>query len=355
MNIGNVYKHVLYVGPNYKKPKGGIAAVLHAYSTGISPFYCVISTKGGKKIKLFTCYITAIFKYLYYLLKPSIKIVHIHGSSNGSFWRKAFLILIAKSFKKKIIYHIHGGGFKIFAKRHPKAVPFILGKCDIIIALSDFWKKYFEDELHCRSVYIIPNVIEEPHEDHGKRTNDICNFLFLGKVCHYKGIFDLLDTIGDKKEKYINKIKIYIGGGGEIERLNNTIEQYDLKEIVEYIGFVTGKKKENYLNDAHVFILPSYIEGVPISILEAMSYHLPVISTNVGGIPEILHDGEEGYIFEPGNKEQLAEKIDKILASNDERIKMGIRAFQISQPYIISNVLNELNSLYSKLLIKNDK
>lgn len=86
-----------------------------------------------------------------------------------------------------------------------------------------------------------------------------------------------------------------------------------------------------------------------------MSYHLPIISTNAGGIPEILHDGEEGYIFEPGNKEQLAEKIDKILVSNDERIKMGIRAFQTSQPYIISNVLYELNSLYSKLLIKNDK
>ncbi len=192
------------------------------------------------------------------------------------------------------------------------------------------WKNYFEDKLHCKSVYIIPNVIDESHEDQGKRTNDICKFLFLGKVCHYKGVFDLLDIIRNNKEKYVNKINLYI-------------------------GFVTGKKKENYLNDAHVFILPSYIEGVPISILEAMSYHLPIISTNVGGIPEILHDGEEGYIFEPGNKEQLAEKIDKILVSNDDRIKMGIRAFQISQPYIISNVLNELNSLYSKLLINNDK
>jgi glycosyltransferase involved in cell wall biosynthesis len=344
------YKRVLFIGPDCKQPKGGIASVLHTYSMIFCPFNFIASTKGGGMIRLFGCFILAFFKFIYYILNLRIKIIHIHGASYGSFWRKAVFILTAKIFRKKVIYHMHGGAFRVFAAKHTKIVPFILKKCDIIIALSEYWRSYFKDEMKCKNVAVVPNIIETPNEDHSIRPTDICNFLFLGKICDNKGIFDLIDVISKNKKKYVHRMNLYIGGEGEVARLKKIISEYKLDDIIKYVGFVSGERKVELLNKSHVYILPSYIEGLPISILEAMSYHLPVISTNVGGIPEILHDGVEGLVVEPGNRREIAEAIDAIISSEKIRNEMGCNGFKESINHFPSEVEKELNKLYSSLL-----
>ena len=341
---------VLYVGPACRYPKGGVASVLYAYSTMLDPFIFVATTKGGNAAKLLCVFVVAFFQFLWKLCNPTIKIVHLHGASNGSFWRKAILICFAKLFRKKIVYHIHGGGFKVFSKKHAHVVPYILKKCDVIVALSEHWKEFFEKEMKCKNVVVIPNVIEEPEEDHSFRKDDVCNFLFLGKICKEKGIFDLMDVLWENKNIFRNKLKLYVGGNGDKERLQGLITKYDIGDMVEYAGFVSGERKRQLLNNSHVYILPSYIEGLPISILEAMSYHLPVISTNVGGIPEILRDDVEGYIIEAGNKTQLKDAILKMVNMDDERLRMGERAFQTCRPYMPEKVKKELSILYSSLI-----
>lgn len=105
---------------------------------------------------------------------------------------------------------MHGGAFRVFAAKHTKIVPFILKKCDIIIALSEYWRSYFKDEMKCKNV-VVPNIIETPNEDHSIRPTDICNFLFLGKICDNKGIFDLVDVISKNKELLHISQKRFIG------------------------------------------------------------------------------------------------------------------------------------------------
>lgn len=103
-----------------------------------------------------------------------------------------------------------------------------------------------------------------------------------------KGIYDILDVLSEHREEFLNKLEFLFGGDGDVEQVQAIIREQNLNNIAKYQGWVSGIKKERLLNQADAYILPSYNEGLPISVLEAMSYSLPIISTTVGGIPEIL-------------------------------------------------------------------
>lgn len=109
-----------------------------------------------------------------------------------------------------------------------------------------------------------------------------------------------MKAIGDHKQELQNRIVLHIGGNGETDRLLSIIKELGIETLVRFEGWVDKEKKQYLLNLADVYILPSFIEGVPISILEAESYHKPVITTNVGGIPSIVQDRVSGVFVTPG-------------------------------------------------------
>ena len=343
-------KHILTIGVDYKKSRGGVATVEKTYSYFYKPFNHIATVKsGGKFVKLFAL-LYSLPLFLYYMFNTGIRIVHVHGASNASFWRKAFFILVAKCFKKKVVYHIHGGGFKEFSQRNRSLVQFVINRCDAIIALSDYWKDYFERELHAKKVYVILNPVQMPMEDHSKRDNEIVKFLFLGKIHKSKGIYDLLDVISVQKDKFKGKAKFIIGGFGEVERLKQQVTDCKINDLVDYQGWIEGDKKIKLLNDSHVFILPSYIEGVPICILEAETYHLPIIATKVGGVPSIVEHGINGYLLNPGDKDSLLEAIVEMIDNKERRNSMGENSYAFAEPHLVEFVEQQLEDLYDVLL-----
>lgn len=342
-------QNVLFLGIDYHIPKGGVASVEHVYSKFIYPFNFIRTVVNGNSLIKLIIFIEAFLRFLFYMcFKKNIKIIHIHGASNASFWRKSIFILIGKLFHKKIIYHIHGGGFAIFSQKHYKYVQYILTKCDCIIALSESWKKYFENTFKCNNVIIIKNVIEPPQKHfifHNKFT-----LLFLGRIGENKGFYDLLQVIKKNKDTYKNNLILFYGGDGEIEKSQKLINEYELSNIVQYQGWVSGEKKINLLNTADAYILPSYHEGLPISILEAMSYALPIISTNVGGIPEIVKNGENGFIVTPGDIQGIENAINTLMHNIDLRKQLGIKSYSMVQEHLPQYVSKQLNNLYNELL-----
>ena len=342
---------VILLGPPYKNPQGGIASVLFSYSKLFEKFNFIATTNMGNTTSNLLCFIKAILLFIYYLVFHNIKIVHIQGASKISFWRAAVLICIAKLLHKKTIYHIHGGGFKSFSLQHKKAISYVFSKCDVIVALSMNWKRFFEHEFNLDNVKIIPNIIETPQENHTNRNETIIQFLFLGKICNEKGIFDLIEAIDENKNFLIGKMKLIIGGNGETNRLERIIKDKKLDEIIQFVGWVNGKKKIETLNKSHVYILPSHIEVLPISILEAMSYHLPVISTRVGAIPDIVINNENGFLVNPRDKVALKNAISEMISFTPEkREKMGQQSFNLVQPYLSFHVEKILEDLYLSLL-----
>lgn len=339
---------VLTIGIDYRVVHGGVAAVENVYSTFYEPFNHVTTVVDYGAARKLMAFVKAYFQFWKWMIfHKEIEIVHVHGSSGSSFWRKRLFINIAKLFNKKIVLHMHSGRFVDFSKDHKKSVSNTLKKCDAVIALSEYWKDFFEKEFDYHKVTVVKNVIAKPifcKQEHKQFT-----LLFLGLIGFNKGIYDLLDVIDTHQEEFRGDLILKVGGNGEVEKLQELIAKKGISDIVNYEGWVSGDKKADLLNGADVYVLPSYKEGLPISILEAMSYSLPVISTRVGGIPEIIINGKNGFLINPGDKEALYESIIKLKNSEELRIKMGELSKPIVQEHLPQYVENQLKELYDSL------
>ncbi|MDF9796741.1 glycosyltransferase involved in cell wall biosynthesis [Catalinimonas alkaloidigena] len=362
----DIFDNVLYIAPHYKYWKGGISAVITEYKRSIKNFHYLPSTTSSNIFltALSFPFIILIFSFRL-LVSKKIKIVHIHGASKGSFYRKFVFFLIAKKFfSKKVVYHIHGAGYHLF---YGSASPFIkkrvrriINQSDCLIVLSAWWKDFFENEFNPPHIKIVPNIVAKPSKivlnskpylDEFNTQEKIINLLFLGRIGDRKGIFDLLKVLTDNKSFFETRCRLRVGGDGEVDKLLEYIKIHNLTEIVEYIGFVQGEKKNLILRESDIYVLPSYNEGLPISILEAMSYAKPIISTTVGGIPEIVHDRYNGTLFEPGNLEELKTALIELIDDSNLLETYGKNSYElVKDKHFPDSVKEILLELYDELI-----
>ena len=344
-------KEVLTIGPEFVPPKGGIAQCIATYQQAIfSDFRCLTNSCDGSFLKK-TCKALFSLKKLYWILATNseIKIVHIHTASYNSFKRSAWFVKAAKRMGRKVVIHIHGGGFREYYDKEKSFIQPIIDQCDALITLSPRWKMFFEKVVHHKNVHIVPNVIAYPLVKTVAKT-DVFHLLYMGHVTKAKGIFDLVEMLAKHKDEYRGKLILDIGGGMyEEEKLKRFISDNKMEDILRFHGWLSGEGKTDFFNLADAYILPSYTEGVPISILEAESYGLPVISTTVGGIPEIVVDGENGLLFEPGNKQQMKIAIDAIMQDEELRNSMAERSKEISIKNLPQFVEQSLLEVYKSI------
>ncbi|MDB5287244.1 MAG: hypothetical protein JWR05_2193 [Mucilaginibacter sp.] len=351
---------ILTLGADPKNHRGGIGAVIELYTTFFEDFNFIPTYRPyGNNIKKSIFFVKQTFALIKELnSNKNIQIVHIHGSHSGSFYRKLISFFIAKKvFCKTVIYHLHSSSFDLFYMRSggfsKKLINYVINNSDKIVCLSPWWKNFYSTNFNCKAIEIINNVVNEPLEINSLHTEPInypLNFLFLGRIGDRKGIFDFIDIVCKEKASLLGRFKLYIGGDGEIERLNKVINENHLGDIVEYIGWVTNKEKHQYLKKSHVYVLPSYNEGLPISILEAMSYGLPILSTDIGGIPEVLENGVNGFIFKPGDKAALEHSVKYLLDDPEKLIELGKGSLGKIKPYLPNAVATQLIELYEPLL-----
>jgi glycosyltransferase involved in cell wall biosynthesis len=345
----SITKKVLTLGTDYQRTKGGVAQVLKVYSSFFQQFNYIPTKRDGNSLYKLIIFFIALIKLLWFLLFCKIKIVHIHGSSYNSFWRKRVFIVISKLFGKRVIYHIHGAEFHLFYNKNKKIVKQTLLKCDVILALSDHWLTFFKEEIGHTQVKVVKNVIELPLPQKNN-SKEIFQILFLGHLGERKGIFELLEMLGENKKDFSGKLKLNIGGNGNVEKIKKIIKKENIEDIVTFHGWVSGLEKKQLLRDSHIFILPSYNEGVPISILEAMSYGLPIISTPVGGIPDVVKNGKNGILIEPGNKLEMRQALKKLIGDDGLLEKMGMESRKASLNHLPQNIEKTLESVYQELL-----
>lgn len=318
---------VLMIGPG-RNVMGGISTVINNYYTsGLDKVVdlCYISTmRDGSKISKLVLAIKAYIKFSNLLNRYDI--VHIHMAAQSSFDRKAVFIKRAYKAGKKIIIHQHAADFdKYFFEQinegKRKKVKYVFDLADRIIVLSEEWAEFFGkhvcDSSKIEVVYngvIIPECEQKDYGDH--------NVLMLGQLGKRKGTYDLLKAIPIVLET-IPDATFFLGGNGDIKQCRKIVLDDGLEEKVVFIGWVHGIDKEEYFKKCSTFILPSYHEGMPMAVLEAMSYGLATISTNAGGIPEIIEQNVSGVRIEAGDIGAIAKALIDILKNRDKREQMG--------------------------------
>lgn len=342
--------------------KGGIAAVVNGYrGSRLEKDYNIIYVESYKDGSKMTKLLKGIYSYLYFakvLLMDKPDIIHIHSSFGPSFYRKLPFIYMASWFKKPIINHIHGADFDEFytnaSNKKKLYIKKIYGKCTVLIALSETWKRRLSEIVPEQKVRIIENYSILHKEALEERLKRECNntVLFLGELGRRKGCYDI-PFVAEKVIKEVPTAKFILCGAGLKDDESSIMKLFidkHIKYAVEFPGWVRGVQKDKVLREADVFFLPSYNEGMPMSVLDAMGYGLPVVSTNVGGIPKIVHNEENGFCYKPGDIAGFAQGIIELLTDKGKRKFASQESMSIVQKsYSLETHLKLLEKVYEEV------
>lgn len=293
----------------------------------------------------------ALARLLGMLLTGKVRVVHCHVSYGGSFWRKAVFASIARLFGAATVLHLHGSNTKTFFAAQPgwrmALIRQQLRSADAVIVLSESWRSYIYDIEPRAKLHVVPNGValaplrERPAQPDGRVT-----MLFLGEIGNRKGVYDLLEALA-KARAQAPGLRLIAGGGGEVDKAGARAEELGLGDAVEFPGWVSGAAKEQLLQQADLYVLPSHFEGLPVSILEAMSHGLPVVSTRVGGIPEQVREEREGLLVDAGDVDALAAALVRLAGDPALRRAMGQRGrARIEAIYAIDRIAAQLRALY---------
>jgi 1,2-diacylglycerol 3-alpha-glucosyltransferase len=193
-----------------------------------------------------------------------------------------------------------------------------------------------------------PNVNHEQFDREFGLKEENKKILYVGRLMEEKGLDVLLNAYNIVETKVPDTNLVIVGKGHLQQNLEDQASKLGLKNVI-FTGFVSDSLLKQAYASSDLFVLPSYAEIQPLVLLEAMSMGLPAIGTSVGGIPEMILDGRNGYVLKPGDHEGLAERIITILKNDALRKEFSRNSLLIARRHDIEKSTDKLESLYSKL------
>jgi glycosyltransferase involved in cell wall biosynthesis len=297
----------------------------------------IYSTKGNifKRIWLFF--------YLFFRGKR-FDIFHIHGCSYRGFLPIVYGVTAGMILRKKIIITYHGGDAFNFLKNRPYLTHFFLGKANHLIVMSGYLQSVFQKFGY--DVQIIPNIIVNDEVRYTFRDQLRPLFISTRSIEPLYNLKLILDAFKKIQQKYIEASLVIMGNGSLKEWL---IDYVKLESIdnVHFPGHVSNESIFDYLAKSDILINAPLTDNMPVSLLEAFSAGLLVISSNVGGIPYMIEHQKNGLLFESGNLNDLVDKIELALVDQDLSKQMVINAFNEMEKYRWESVKKNIFELYS--------
>lgn len=160
-------------------------------------------------------------------------------------------------------------------------------------------------------------------ERYGTGTRDGTNLLFVGRLAGVKGVPVLFEALVSLRRTHPDLRLTLIGDGPERAALESRARLLGIADHVDFLGYKSQTEVANALRDADIFVLPSFAEGVPVVLMEAMASELPVVTTRIAGVPELVRDGDSGLLVPPGDADALRAALTRLLDSPDLRRRMG--------------------------------
>lgn len=332
-------KKILFVA-NFKPGMGGISVQVE------SLFKCLSQEKNllvdifsttGSFVKRLIILVGLIFKTKKY------DIVHAHGCSNRGFLPIVYGIVAGKIWRKRIIITYHGGGAEHFFSKHPRWIKFWLNKADERVVLSGFLKEVF-DKYNMSSV-IIPNIVDFK-KDYYVEKEDICpKFISVRHLRDLYNIPCILKAFAIVQKEIPDASLTILGDGDKRKELETYVSDNYLKNIC-FLGQIPNEKMGEFLTKSHIMLSAPKEDNMPVSILEAFSAGLLVISSNVGGVPYMVEHGRTGLLFESDNEHDMAEQMLWALTHKSDSLQMIRNAKVEVEKYSKGMVIKHIKALY---------
>lgn len=351
MKTKNKKKKVLVVATS-QKTRGGITSVIKAHEIGEQwkKFHCKwVETHIDKNsIYKLWYFIKGYFTFLYFL--PFYNLVHIHTSEPPSALRKCVFMWWAKLWRKKVIVHFHAFSPETtINSKYQKIYHYLFNKADVVVVLSEMWKNNVNQVFQLgNKVQVIynPCTTEMLSNKYQKKKQ----ILYAGTVNARKGYADMIKAFAQISSLYPDW-QIVFAGNGEIEKGKTLAQELGIERQTIFLGWINGSAKDKAFKEASIFCLPSYAEGFPMAVLDAWSYGLPVITTPVGGIPDIAKEGSNLLLFSPGDIDSLATQIERLIRDKDLRDRLSQESIHLANTtFNIKTINKEIETLYTKLI-----
>lgn len=291
------------------------------------------------------------------------ELVHIHFCSRSDFWKHAICLAVSRRAGVKTIFHLHGGTFDgFYGAMNPikKALTKrVFGLADRVIALSEYWKGFLSELVPEDRIRILNNPIDCERLSPAPRAPNPENptLLLLGSLGRRKGHYEVLKALPRVVAKHPN-VKALLAGSeedlGAGEKLKALAREAGLSEHVEFLGPISFDPKVERLRTSTLMILPSHGENMPIAVLEGMAARMPIVSTRVGAIPEVLDDGKAGLLIDAGDWEALAESINRLLDDPSFAAELGETAgTRARERWDVQRIAKRVEQVYRELLTSN--
>lgn len=295
----------------------------------------------------------ALLKFGWNCARGNYDIVHINVAPKGSTWRKMVFDRIARHYDVPRVIHLHGSGYDEFYQRQGprsrRAIRNFFQGADAVAVLGQHWLEFVRDELQVdpNIIHVIANGVPEPTPSR-KVARSAPLIVSLGLVGMRKGTDILLQALAKLPQDL--SWSAAIGGNGEVARYRAMAASLGLADKVRFLGWIDEAGMNQVLSEASMFVLPSRAENQPVSILEAMARGLPVVATDVGAIPEQVIDGKTGILVSPGNAEELAGAIERLIRSPESARQLGESGRERFEAFFsISACAGKFASLYENL------
>lgn len=348
-------RRVVHLGTDVST-KGGIASVLRVILVPgwtFLPQEHIVTHRDGSALLKIIVFMNAWMKLLHDLMQKRLAIYQIHISTGGSFVRKILLASTIRLFGRPVIFHVHGSDFREFTNRlggsSRALVAFGLRRADRLIVLSPEWRDFFSALVPGLPVEIIANAVSVPEEvleNRWKQTD--WQFVSVGRLGNRKGTFDLIRAFSGLPEE-MNRCSLHLAGDGEVEKARDFALSLKISDRVKIYGWLDTDACEELVRTSQVFTLPSYAEGLPMALLEAMAQGLPVVTTAVGGMASVVRDGSTGFLVQPGHPEEIENAFTRMFRDPLRTECMGKKAREtILKHYGVASFYLALSQIYEK-------
>lgn len=338
---------VLQVGASMKT-RGGITTVLKAWRT--SPFWTEYSCKWietqdnrGLSYKIYY-FISSFIKALFYV--PSYDIVHFHTTPGRGIYVQMPIFLLSLLFRKKIVIQLHVGN-QLNEYYRDRVFKWELRRGNRIIVLANVWKKLLIQKYSIEEGKI--SVLYNPAPPIIKTDKKEKYVLFMAYLTENKGYDVVIKAFSNISDNF-NEWRLIMAGAGEVEKAKKLAIMSKNVDKIELRDWITGAEKEELLRHAGAFCMASYMEGFPMSVLDAWSHGVPLITTPVGGLPDVIRDGENALIFDFGDVHGLTECFNRLFSSEKLRTELSEASLQLVQEnFSIGKISEEIKDIYNSL------
>ena len=360
------------IGPFNRRVPGGVAAVHAQFQAGLAhafrffPHYAdrsAGSTRPGRLSGLNVFFAARdLFAWTVRLLRHRPAIAHYAITSLWNAEKSLLMLSLARPLGARTLAHLHGGAFLDFwdglGPLRRRMLRMAARRLDALVVLSKGWHDMVVRvmEVPPSRVFVVPNPVQSEFEEAARRMSldrDGSGILALGALSRMKGSLDLLEAVARLPDSIPARL-LLVGPAREPgigELLAQTVVRYRLESRVEIRPPAVGSEKIGLFRESAIFVLPSYVENLPVVVLEAAASGLPVVATPVGALPEFFRDGESIRFVPPGDVEQLATALAELIRDPELRRTMGLAARKVFDTHFAyKDVMNRMESVYRRVL-----